>query len=275
VKVLSVRIVVLSAFLPLCSSAVAQVPNSTTNGGAVKDARGVSILSQMFQATGWGRQAGLKDAVLSGTLTRHFPDGDQTASFTMKLRGDDQYKYVEDGRTRLVAHGAAGAVIDPDGKSHKIPAQSALTARTLILPMTGALMDWNAAEVDVALIGDSSINSEDCVGVQLTPRYHDDADRFAATRKKAAPLTLWISSERGLVVRADYNRLAADNHTAALPETAFFSDYRNVHGVPIPFREDISLGKQQMYTYQFSEVEFNQGLADSDFNIAAILGGAQ
>src|SRR5262245_19272975 len=81
---------------------------SPASSHAQHDPQGVSVLTQMARATGWTRQAGITDAVLSGTLTRHFPDGDQTASFTMKLRGNDQYDYVEDGIVRFIANGAAG-----------------------------------------------------------------------------------------------------------------------------------------------------------------------
>ena len=240
------------------------------------DPQAVLVLTQMARATGWTRQAGITDAVLSGTLTRHFPDGDQTASFTMKLRGNDQYDYLEDGIVRFIANGAVGAVVDREGKVRRIPPQSALSGRALILPLSATLLDWSDDDVDVVLVGDSSINSEACVGVQLERKHPDNKhDSLAATRRSAAPLTLWISSGRGLVLRADYNRVAADNHTATLQETATFSDYRNVRGLPMPFREDISIGGQPIYTYQFSNVEFNRGLTDADFNVAQVAGGAQ
>ena len=260
----------------LATFTLAQATEQSNPAKTRKDARASAALDQMVKATGWTRQAGIRDAVLSGTLTRHFSDGDQTAAFTMKARGNDQYDYVEGGIVRFLANGAAGAVVDREGKVRRIPPQSALSGKVLILPLSAPLLDWSADDVDVVLIGDSSINSEACVGVQLERKDPDDKkDALAATRRSAAPLTLWISRDRGIVLRADYNLVAADNHTATLRQTATFSDYRSVRGIPMPFRQDISIGGQPIYTYQFSNVEFNRGLTDADFNVAQVLGGAQ
>jgi hypothetical protein len=130
--------------------------------------------------------------------------------------------------------------------------------------------------VGVTFVGQSAINGESCTGIQLA-RKHPDAkdDPFAELRRYTAPLTLWISTTHALPIRADYYRAAVDNHTATLRETAVFSDYRNVNGVAVPFRQDISIEGQLTYTYQFTTIELNHGLSDIDFNVAAVLGGAR
>lgn len=263
-----------SLFMALTCAANGQVNAPTP--AAAKDTGAAAALTQLFRVTGWSKQAAPRDALLSGTLTRHFPDGDQAAPFTMKVRGADQYDYLENGAIRFTANGTAGVVVGADGKAHRMPAQSAMSGRSLILPLSSTLLDWNAADVDVTLVGESSINGESCIGVQLARKHPDSAsDPFAATRRGAAPLTIWISTVRAIPLRADYYRVAADNHTATFRETALFSDYRNVHGIVVPFRQDISIGGQLTYTFQFSDVQFNRGLTDSDFDVAHVAGGAQ
>src|SRR5262249_31767304 len=117
---------------------------------------------------------------------------------------------------------------------------------------------------------------ESCIGIQLERKHPDSKDDpLAELRRFTAPVTLWISTTRSVPIRADYYRVAADNHTATLRETAVFSDYRNVDGVAVPFRQEISIEGQLMYTYQFTAIEFNHGLSDADFNVAGILGGAR
>jgi hypothetical protein len=102
----------LAALVFLSSLAMAQAPNSAAvSKSASKDAKGMSILAQTMQATGWRRDASLHDAVLTGTITRHFPDASaSTTPFVMKLRGDAQYDYVEGGSVHLVINGPAGAI---------------------------------------------------------------------------------------------------------------------------------------------------------------------
>jgi hypothetical protein len=243
---------------------------------ASKDSRSLGVLSQMLRTTGWTKAPAPKDAVLTGTITRHYPEGPATSTVIMRLRGDGQYSYSEDGLVRSVVNGAAGAVAGPDGKMHRMPAHSALSNGNLFLPMSSTLLNWDGPKVDITFVGQSSINGESCIGIQLAGKHPDSKDDpLARVRRLIAPLTLWISTTRFVPVRADYYRVAADNHTATLRETAFFSDYRNVNGVAIPFRQDISIEGRLIYTYQFTAIEFNHGLSDADFNVAGVLGGAR
>jgi hypothetical protein len=244
-----------------------------TDGSDQASAR--SILARMTAATGWTKAAVPPDAVITGTITRYFSDSSPSAGFTIKIRGAEQYRYAEDGSPAvLVTNGPAGALIDGDGKATRIPAHSALSSRGLVLPMASVLSDWDAADVDVTLVGPSSINGEACVGIQVARR-HSDGDPMAHVRRLIAPIVVWISTTRGVALRADYRRSAIDNHNVTIPETVLFSDYRNVNGIAVPFQEDILLGQQHIQRLQFSSVRFNTGLTDADFNVAAVAGGAR
>src|SRR5436853_4682921 len=133
----------LSLLFSICdlpTSAQSQQASPSASKSSQREPQAMAALARMVGATGWARQAGIKDAVLSGTLTRHFPDGDQTASFTIKVRGNDQYDYSEDGIIRFLTNGPAGVVVDRDGKPRRLPPQSALSGRVLILPLAATLL---------------------------------------------------------------------------------------------------------------------------------------
>jgi hypothetical protein len=243
---------------------------------ASKDSRSLKALAQMLKATGWTKSLAPKDVVLSGTITRNFPDGPVTSPIIMKLRGDGQYSYSENGIVHSVVNGPAGAVAGLDGKMHRMPAHSALSNGYLFLPMSSTLLDWEGSAVDIDFLGQSTINGENCIGIQIAARHPDsDDDPLARVRRLTARLTLWISATRLVPTRADYYRLAADNQTATLRETALFSDYRNVNGMAVPFQQEISIEGQLVYTYQFTAINFNNGLSDTDFNVVGILGGVR
>jgi hypothetical protein len=239
---------------------------------------GVSLaprIQALFAATGWSKAAQPADAVISGTLTRHFPDGDRSSSMTIRLRGESQYDYVE-GDTHVVVSGVTGAVRDSGGKTRRMPAQTALNGGLLLLPMSSLLFDWNSPGVQLQLIGEAQVGGETCAGIQLVRAPQSSSkDVLAGSRKGDTPLTVWVSLSRGLPLRADYYRVAADNHTAKIRETALFSDYRVVRGMLLPFRQDVLIEGYLTYTYDFTSVQLNQGLTDSDFNVAAVAGGAQ
>src|SRR6266568_3046784 len=218
---------VLTALLIMALSSWGQtldIPDRGSTGQntstASKDFRSLSVLAQMLKTTRWTKALAPKDAVLSGTITRNFPEGPATSAVTMKLRGESQYSYSEDGLMHSVVNGAAGAVIGRDGKMHRIPAHSALSNGYLFLPMSSTLLDWNGPTVDITFLGQSTISGENCIGIQLVGKHPDSkADPWAQVRRLTAPLTLWISTTRFVPLRADYYRIAADNHTATLGET--------------------------------------------------------
>lgn len=257
---------------------VAVVAVVTGHGQTVpvpKDASAVAVLARMSAVTGWVRAAVPSDAVITGTVIRHFSDGDASAAFTVKIRGDQQYRYSEDGTpVALVASGAAGVVVGRDSKAVRMPAHSALGSRGFVLPMASVLSDWNAPDVEVTSVGQSTVNGEACVGIQIARR-HPESDPFVRVRRLLAPVVVWVSSTRGLPVRVDYVRVAIDNHNATIPESVLFSDYRVVNGMAVPFQQDILLGEQRIQTLQLSSVQLNRGLTDGDFNVAAIVGGAR
>jgi len=49
-----------------------------------------------------------------------------------------------------------------------------------------------------------------------------------------------------------------------------FSDYRLVNGIAVPFQQSESFEGQLMYQIQFTAVQFNVTLTDTDFNSAAL-----
>src|SRR5262249_63863 len=123
-------------------------------------------------------------------------------------------------------------------------------------------------------IGPGDVNGEPCLGIQISQR-HPDSDPMAKIRKLIAPVVVWISTTRGVVLRVDYLRAAIGSHITTILETTLYSDYRNVNGVAMPLQEDILLGQQHIQRLQFSSVRFNAGLTDADFNVAAVAGGAR
>jgi len=229
----------------------------------------------MAGATGWSKATVPADAVITGTITPYFGDSSPSTAFTLKIRGAEQYRYSEDGSPAvLVTNGPAGALIAGDGKARRIPAHAALNSRVLVLPMASVLSDWNAADVDITLVGPSTVDGESCIEIQMARR-HSESDPLVKIRRAIAPITVWVSTTRGVVLRVDHYRAAMDNHSVTIPETVLFSDYRNVNGIAVPFQEDILLGQQHIQRLQFSSVRFNAGLTDADFNVAAVAGGAR
>ncbi|MGH8428145.1 MAG: aspartyl protease family protein [Gammaproteobacteria bacterium] len=73
------------------------------------------------------------------------------------------------------------------------------------------------------------------------------------------PFEMWINDKTHLIARTV-------DRTGVLPETTYFSDYRTVDGVKMPFHQRVSNGKKQYDTaMQLKTASFNVPVADSDF----------
>jgi hypothetical protein len=129
-------------------------------------------------------------------------------------------------------------------------------------------------DVELVPLGTKTINGDECVGVRVQRKYAD-TDTVGKIKALVAPVELWISKASGTLTRADYLRVAADNHYAALKEAAYFYDYRVVNGVAVAFRQEIFLDDNHIKTLQFTSVTFNAGASATDFDVKAILGGAR
>jgi hypothetical protein len=239
---------------------------------AAKDGRAISALVRLVAASGWTKTAIPLDAVVTGTITRYLKDSSPSSTFTIKLRGQDQYQYSEDGSVHMVTNGPAGASMNRDGKAQRLPPHTAFGSRGVVLPMFSVMPDWSSPDVDVTFVGPSSVQGEVVVVVQLTRRY-PASDRLARMRQPTAPIVFWISTTRNLPLRADYSLAAVDNYHATVRETVLFSDYQTVNGMAVPFRQDVFLGDQRLKTLQFSTVRFNIGLTDADFSVPATTAG--
>jgi hypothetical protein len=238
-----------------------------------RDATAIAVISGLSSSNGWHKANLPADVVITGTVIRYMGDTTPSADFTIKLRGADQYRYEEGGFV-ATTNGAAGVISRPDGKKVRISAQSAVSMRGMIFPALTSLADWDDPNVEVASLGAKHIKDQDSVGVHVERHFADD-DSNGKLKQLAAPLDIWLSSSDGSVVRIDYARVGDRNHYVRLKESVYYSDFRNVRGISVPFKQDIYIDGEHIKTMQFNSVTFNNGLSDIDFDIKADQGGAK
>ena len=94
-----------------------------------------------------------------------------------------------------------------------------------------------------------------------------DTYRLKITRAGDQATTHWIDTKTFLELQREEER---DTPAGRRTFVTRFSDFRMVEGMPIPFRQEISLRfAAQSRVFQFTQVELNPALPDSDFTFSA------
>ncbi|MGH8147188.1 MAG: aspartyl protease family protein, partial [Rhodanobacteraceae bacterium] len=79
------------------------------------------------------------------------------------------------------------------------------------------------------------------------------------TPRGGHPFELWTNAKTHLVVRSV-------DRSGVQPQTTYFSDFRTVHGIKVPFHERSSNGKKKYdRIFQINKVVVNVPLSDTDF----------
>jgi len=100
----------------------------------------------------------------------------------------------------------------------------------------------------------------------------NDEEVYVVERRneKGTPLTDYISTKTFLVLRRD-SIIANDTSGIELPQTEWFSDYRNVDGVMVPFKQVSNNIANGDIVLRVIEVKFNSEIPDSVFSKPATL----
>lgn len=189
----------LSARLSLAIFAVALYGSVTTTGLAQST---VAILSRLDEATRLfsGATAGIRvtthtgiineDETQIGTITvkRHSPD---ETDFLINFTGQDAQAIALQGRTLQIYYPKLNVVREYDIGKYKDLAQK------LILLGFGVPGRELAANYEISYLGDESIESQDAVHLQLTPRAAD-------VLKQLRRVDLWISLKTNCPVQQKF-----------------------------------------------------------------------
>lgn len=100
--------------------------------------------------------------------------------------------------------------------------------------------------------------------IELLGTRKDDNDVFQVLRitpEDGRAFELWIDARTHLIART-----VEATGLGSVEETSYFSDYRTVHGVKLPFHQLVSNGKKQYDTVvQLTRIDVNVPVSDSDF----------
>ena len=243
---------------------------------AAKDPNAQAVLARMCSAAGWVGGAIPQDAAATGTVTRSSGNDTDTASVTYEAKGLREFRTQindsADNQTYILNQDAA--VLVTPSATQNLPVQSALSEGPFVFPFFSVAVFAYEPDVAVQYIGTETVNGQQADKVDLL-RKPGASDPLTTVRSIASHLVVWVSTSTHLPVQIQETHIASDNPTAVATMIRVYSDYETVNGIAMPFRQDVSMGQNALYSIQLQSVKLNVGLTDSTFALPAPVAAQQ
>jgi hypothetical protein len=253
----------LSAFNP----AVAQ-DAPTLEAAASAVARDPVAVAQQAVASMGGASAlvGLQDSVGTGTLTLAGPSP-KAMPIVLKTQGTrkvrSELQTPEGTRVRILNDGRAAA-LRPDGSVKWLSVENTLAERVSHIPALSLLAENADANVGVEYMGPGVVNGQpaEVVGLSFTP---SSDVKQAAEFLELTRCLFFVDPGSGTIAKIEYTHYAEGHRSTNWKEEVFLSDYRSVEGVLVPFKQITLRNGELESALELSSIQFNVGLADSEF----------
>jgi hypothetical protein len=259
-----------SPVFALLSASLAFSPKlaGQTTAPAPKDPQAVSVLTQaLTSAGGVSAVSAIQDFTATGNVTYYWANQQVAGAVTVKGRGMTQYRIdvqLNPGtRTAVVDNGAAW-IKEADGSVRQLLSQHSENAGGVCFPYQQIAAALTNSSVSITDLGTIAEDGQQFRGIRLQDTVAASGDPLGV-RTKLGQTDLLIDPNSFLVLRIRDSVPGRSLTGPRVSHEMIFSDYGQVNGVQFPFSVTQTIGHQPTDTIQFSQVNFNTGLSDSDF----------
>jgi CubicO group peptidase (beta-lactamase class C family) len=208
---------------------------------AVAAAGGAEAIDRITSMSAFAR-ASAPTHGLDGFAEDHIAAGKRAEIFELGAFGKIVFK------SRVLTSEAQSVTILRAGEP--IPASGKALVASRFFAVPHQLYRWKERFVTVLATREASVNGEDAVVIELTP-------------KDLAPLRLYISSKSFLILREEIPTYIGDELQSAV--SADYSDYRVVNGVRLPFAASVPAPMLGRIAVTYDRVSLNNAIDPTVF----------
>lgn len=253
-------------FIPaffLASSLAAQQPTTVQ-----RDPQAMAILTQCLNAGG-GMQAisAIQDVTATGTITYSGMDQSPQGSVTIKSLGLNRFRLdasLPDGLHSYVVGKDKTFHKNPDGSMSPMPPLNVVKPASVPFPLfhvLAAVQDSSYFITYGGLVTRNGQQLHDILVQKTFSRNEDPSGRLTDVVKA----NLYIDPTSLTVLCIEDRAYRTDGEPGDVSHEIQFGNYQIIDGISAPLAAIEFLGGQKLSTIQLTQISFNSGLAESDF----------
>ncbi|MGC2528614.1 MAG: hypothetical protein WA639_12760 [Candidatus Acidiferrum sp.] len=252
-------LVVLSVSAHQSSPPTAQAPQ--------RDPQAVAILTQALNAAGGvSAIAAVQDFTATGNVT--YASADSTpASVSIRGRGLHEFRIdatLTDGVHSWIINSGAALQKNPDGSTSPLPSQDTIKPASTMFPLLELLTAVQDPSIGVSYEGSVTHDGQQVQAIAVQkyfPLGEDPAGALSGITKAHIFIDPNAFTVQSIVDKA----FRRDGGQGEYSHETQFSNYQKVSGMLVPFAITESIAGQQTTMIQLSQITFNTGLNDADF----------
>jgi hypothetical protein len=238
-------------------------PSSTT-----VDPQALNLITASIGAMGGAQGTAVQDFTATGNVTYYWAGKEENGTATVRGKGLNELRFdsvLANGTRSWAVNAGSGSLRDTNGKITPIPFHDAITLGSLIFPFARLQALSTDSSASLSYGGTSSVENQsfEHVGVHKNV-FATDPD---GSGNRLMDADLYFDPTTHLLVGIHDQTHPTRSMTVNVPHAIYFSDYRAVSGVMVPFNVSEYVGGQKVWTLQLSDVNFNSGLTDTDFQL--------
>jgi len=256
-----------AAQAPVSVAAPAQ-PSGTSAPSQVTDPKAAALVASAAAAMGGVQSLAVQDFTATGDITYYWAGTEEKGSATVRGKGLNELRFdsvLANGTRSWAVNAGSGSLRDTNGKITSIPFHNAITLGNLIFPAARlqSLSIDNTASLTYG--GTSSIenSSFEHLGVHKN-LFQKDPD---GSGNRLMDADFYFEPSTHLLVGIHDQTHPTRSMTVDVAHSVYFGDYRPVNGIMVPFSVSEYVGGQKVWSLQITDIKFDTGLSDSDFQL--------
>ncbi len=233
-----------------------------------RDPRALSVLQQSLAAMSVGGQL-VTSVLLSGQVIQQRATDETQGQITLKFAGPDRFRQEvqlgTDSTTEIV--NGSRAVELRDGQSKKWPYHSVLSQPLRYIPATSELATALSPLSRVLYLGQETLEGRPVHHVRVEKQFPGRPADKAAILNNLTAVEFWLDATTLLPLKRAQTVPSRETVTITFPVEFYYSDYRTVNGVLLPFHVLMFVRGQKFREIQFTSASVNDPPTMSDFEV--------
>jgi len=249
-------------------SSPSQQQNLEAKSTPQRDPQALTLARLSVQAL-LGNQS-LSDATLQGTANYTAGSDQESGSFTLEVKGNQESKLVlslTGGTRQEIRQVQAGAWVGPDGQKHTLALHNCWTDASSLLPVFSLQAALANPQIAVVYVGQSTVNGTTADHLQLSQVVAGQAQQVTSQIQQLSSMDIYLDASSHLPVQVAFSAHPDDNLRRSIPVVIQFPSYQQLGGIQAPAHVQRFLQGTLTLDLVVKSLATNTGISDSDFSI--------